>query len=72
MNQLNCINYQNKKLTIEEIRNRVSMSKEEFANRIGISLATYNKKISNQSKWKLNELETIGKLFDLPIEQINY
>lgn len=59
------------KITIEAIRVNNNLTREQFANMIGISLDRYNRIVQGKSKLLATELVKIHEVFNIPLEQIN-
>ena len=59
------------KITIEAIRVNNNLTREQFANMIGISLDRYNRIVQGKSKLLATELIKIHEVFSIPLEQIN-
>lgn len=59
------------KISIEAIRVNNNLTREQIANKLGISLDRYNRIVQGKSKLLATEFIKIHELFDIPFEQIN-
>ena len=60
----------NKKLLRVELAKK-EMTQKELANHLNITESTLNRKINGKSSFSLDEVKSIMRLFDLPINEEN-
>ena len=59
------------KLKVKAIRANLNMSQKEFADILGMSLSTYQKKEQGISPWLFEEIVMIANKFNIDINQID-
>jgi transcriptional regulator with XRE-family HTH domain len=55
---------------LRQLRNEHKLSQDEVAEYIGIAQSAYNRKESDQSQFKANELFKLAELYKVPIEKL--
>lgn len=60
------------KLNIEGIRGQIGDTKENFAKKLGMSLNTYNKKLSGKVEWKPSQLNKVCELGNIDMAELDY
>ncbi|MBR4610239.1 MAG: helix-turn-helix transcriptional regulator [Erysipelotrichaceae bacterium] len=61
-----------KKIKPEMIRIMLEMKQEEFAKKLGLTVRTYQYRITGRTKWKGCELALMSDLGGVPIDQIDF